>query len=204
MRTLNLAIILVFFSSSSIALEPRIKVTASDDDRPVISGVTNLPDNTKLIIELSRNQSNYSAQGKAKVVAGKFQVGPFSQYGSPLNPGTYVIEVTMPVPMVQSAEVKALTGPKGENLRGKLVKKSILGENMVEYRTTIKISDGKTNSKADADARLQAEDNRRVWLLQACKDICKISKESAKAREENVSSKICYESCITEAISEDK
>ena len=204
MHTSILALVLIFASSSAIALEPRITVTTSDDNRPVIFGITNLPDDTDLIIGISREQSNYAAQSKAKVVAGKFQAGPFSQYGSPLNPGTYVIEVTMPVPAVQSAAVQALTGSNGENLRGKLVKKSILGGKIVEYRTTVKVGSGRTNTKADADAKLQAEDNRRAWLVQSCKDICAISQEPVQRHEKISSFKICYEGCITEASRKDK
>lgn len=199
MRNFALAFALVFAASSAIALEARIAISAYRGDRPLISGTTNLPDGTDLMIEISRRQTNFSAQSKTKVVAGKFQAGPFSQYSSPLNPGTYVVEITMPIAEVQSAAVQVSLGSNGEKLTGSLVRRSVFGGKTVEYRTTINVGGGNANAKADAAAKFQAEENKRAWLSQSCQDICVISPESVGRRGHPSSLKICYEACMKEA-----
>ena len=198
MRNSILSSVIFVVASSAFALEARISITVSESSQPVISGTTNLPNDTDLMIEISRKKSNYSAQSIAKVVDGKFQAGPFSQYSSPLNPGNYEVQVLMPVAAVQSEAVKASIGSNGERLSGPLVKRFEFGGKIVEYKTTFNVGSGGTNSKADIDAKRQAEANKRVWLVQSCNDICAMSEESARRAGQRWSLRICSEACIAE------
>ena len=95
MRTRILAWLLLTVATSSQALNVTLAAKAEGGEKPTVIGVTNLPDGTELIVELSRKQSAYLAQSKAAVRGGSFQAGPFSQNGSALNPGTYTLEVSM-------------------------------------------------------------------------------------------------------------
>ena len=199
MRLSLILSVLAFSTSSAFALDPRISVTASGNANPVISGITNLPDDTDLMVEISRRHSNFRAQSKAKVASGGFQAGPFSQGDSPLNPGTYIVEVHMPPVPVQSSAVRASIGSSGEKLRGPLVKRGIVGGNAVNYRTTFIVGSGVTNAKADADAKREGEANKHAWFRKSCKDICTISEESARRAGRPSSPGICYETCVADA-----
>jgi hypothetical protein len=52
---------------------------------------------------------------------GQFSDGPFTDKGTALRPGTYVLEISSPVAVYQPADVLAIIGPLGENMIGPLV-----------------------------------------------------------------------------------
>jgi len=86
--------------------------------RPIVAGTTNLPEGTALIVSLSRQESTYNGQAKATVVGGKFQAGPFSQKGGPLNAGKYLVWVSGSLAALQPASVQAVIGANLDYARG--------------------------------------------------------------------------------------
>jgi hypothetical protein len=119
------------------ALEVRISAKA-DGDKPRVSGTTNLSDGTELLITIDRADIKFMAQDKVVVRAGGFSTKELSDKGRGLLPGRYSIDVTMPVAAVQSADVRKVIGARGERLTGAVVKKSIIGDKIVEYKTTLR------------------------------------------------------------------
>lgn len=100
--------------------------TEWEDNRLVILGKTNLPDGTEIGGSVIRREPQFIGQTKAKVEHGEFRLGPFGpSYG--LGHGVYEVSATMPVARMQSAEVRAIIGANGENLRGEPVDNGPLG-----------------------------------------------------------------------------
>jgi hypothetical protein len=91
-----------------------------------IQGRTNLPDGTEFIVTLMDPPGCQphcgAAQAKSTVKAGQFHAGPFR-----IDPGNYTLEITMDVAGGEPAEVQAVIGAHGENLRGPYVKPAPLG-----------------------------------------------------------------------------
>ena len=116
--------LLFLFSIQAFALTVTLTAQADGGDKPDIHGKTNLPDGIEIMITLRRKESNYMAQDKTKVKDGAFRVGPFSQKGVALNPGTYMLEVTMPLASLQPPSTWPIIGNDGANLQGPLAKKS--------------------------------------------------------------------------------
>ncbi len=83
-------------------------------------GMTNLPENTKLVITLS-NDDNFKAQSKVIVGDSKFESEQFSNKGNSLQSGIYRVGVTMEIASVQPKSVQAIIGNDSENLKGELV-----------------------------------------------------------------------------------
>lgn len=104
----------------------RVSVQGDPGLRPTITGETNLPDGTEIMVSVESKTSNFTGQDKASVMEGRFRAGPFGPEGG-LKPGQYTASVTMPIPQVQPPQVRAVIGATGENLNGPLVKKGSLG-----------------------------------------------------------------------------
>ncbi|WP_051258299.1 hypothetical protein [Teredinibacter turnerae] len=121
-------------SVKSMSEEARVSAAANqtDDGRIVVTGETNLPDSTELLISLSNEAVGFTAQDKSAVRNGKFSAGPLGPK-SGLTAGNYVIEVMMPVPSVQPESVQSIIGNEGQYLTGPLVKDSSWGGKTVEY-----------------------------------------------------------------------
>jgi hypothetical protein len=115
----------IVVSGHSSAIAPTFEVEVESPARPIVTGKTNLPDGTKLMVHISRAQSNYSAGTKVKVASGGFRSEQFSQHGSDLNPGTYKVEISMPGAPLQTDAVRAVIGMNGEKLSGPLVRKAL-------------------------------------------------------------------------------
>lgn len=100
--------------------------TEWEDNRIVILGKTNLPDGTEIGGSVFRREPQFIGQTRAKVQHGEFRLGPFGpSYG--LGHGVYEVSATMPIPRMQSAEVRAIIGANGENLRGERVDNGPIG-----------------------------------------------------------------------------
>src|SRR6185503_18110705 len=87
-------------SSSTIApMNEEVVLRVSVDEepklRPRIVGETNLPDKTELLVTVSGKSTNFTAQDKTSVQAGRFQAGPFGS-STGLHPGQYTVDVVMP------------------------------------------------------------------------------------------------------------
>jgi len=159
MRYLIVIVLLVLSVSEAFALNVTMSTKVEGGGKPVVVGKTNLPDGTHLMVDIKRKKSTYHGQDKAQVFRGKFRVGPFTQWGNALNPGTYTLEITVPFAQVQPASVQSQIGSHGEKLQGPLVKKEDLG-NRAEYHSTFKVA-GAESAEKDKMARQQYEKERQ-------------------------------------------
>ncbi|WP_437631284.1 hypothetical protein [Sorangium sp. So ce854] len=124
-----------------------------------IRGVTNLPDNTELVVSAEEPGDfgdSYSVSGTVR--SGRF--GGESASGDAAVPeGVYLIEVTMVSPGSQPEDVQSVIGESGERLTGKLVKKGNHGATVIA-RTKVLVG-----SKAVAEAAsLKRATERRAAL----------------------------------------
>lgn len=165
--------------------------------KPAVVGVTNLPNGTLLMITLSRKQSSYSAQDKATVSGGAFRAGPFSQQGSGLNPGKYTIDIGSPLASLQPANVQALFGDNGSNLKGPLAGPSPIGGTVVDYSTQVAIG-GSADAALDTAARDKAKQDLHQWFIDACDDRCRIVKGVAVKQGKHFDQDACYQQCLAE------
>lgn len=120
------------------ALSESVTVTVTtqltDARRLEVTGRTNLPDRTRLLVVLEREASGVNWQVRTEVGNGRFTAGPLGP-GSGLIAGRYLIRVSMPAADVQPSAVKARVGARGEHLTGPLVARSPHGlGNVIEYR----------------------------------------------------------------------
>ncbi len=159
--------------ASSNAFVVTIDAKTDGKNKPSVTGITNLPDGTDLMISIIRKESSYSGGIKSKVLNGKFNAGPFSQYGNPLNPGKYSLEITVPYAQVQPKRILPLIGNRGEKLEGPLSKKEALGR-LVKYKTSFKI-DGVVSIANDKEAKKKDKAATEEWKRKSCADICSLS-----------------------------
>jgi hypothetical protein len=191
--TRSLVLLLAFVAPCSLfALDVSIAVKAEGGSKPVIVGTTNLPDDTELMITISRAASAYSAQDTAHVSNGAFRVGPFTQGGAPLNPGIYKIEVSSPLASLQPSSVRSIIGADGSKMHGPLVKKSQFGGMVIEHATSFKVGSGNASQAQDQAARAKSKEDRHAWWLQSCTDVCNIKR--AAGHDWNS----CYQKCVSD------
>jgi len=126
-------------STMNSAVEMDAFVSMTEDARIQVSGTSNLPDNTELLITVINYKLNYRAQDKTIISNGEFSAGPFGKNG-PLEFGDYSIEVVMPVSSVQPKEVQEIIGDSGQYLKGNGVVDSLFAGNVVEktFNYTVK------------------------------------------------------------------
>jgi len=169
----------IVVSGHCSAIAPTFEVKVETPARPVVTGKTNLPDGTELMVRISRAHSNYSAGTKVKVASGAFRSEQFSQHGDDLNPGTYKVEISMPGAPLQTDAVRAVIGMKGEKLSGPLVRKGIVGK-VVDYGTTFSVGRGRSEA-ADQTARSNEALHRARWVQESCRDIVHMTNQNAAA-----------------------
>lgn len=167
----------IVFSGHCIAIAPTFDVKVETPARPVVTGKTNLPDGTELMVQISRAHSKYSAGTKVKVTSGGFRSEQFSQHGDDLNPGSYKVEISMPGAQLQNDAVRAVIGKTGEKLSGPMVRKGIAGK-VVEYGTTFSVGRGR-NDVADQAARSKENLRRAHWVQESCRDIVHMTDPNA-------------------------
>ena len=112
--------------------EVAIDVSGNWDDSSVVFEVnTNLPDEAELMLTLSAGDFNtddyFRAQDKQVVSGGHFTTNGFSLKGEPLS-GEYDLCVSMSLPRLQSDNVRAKIGEKGEYMTGSLVEDSDISD----------------------------------------------------------------------------
>jgi hypothetical protein len=164
----------IVLSSTSAAASTKLIFTVTGnatEGRPIVEGVTNLPDGTQLLLTLSRAASGYNAQDKLSVQNGRFRSGQFSNRGEPLLPGSYSLELVGPVTAVQPTA--SALGKDYANFTSALLKRGKFGATL-EYRATLAVP-GQSNSAADAAARRTADQERVAWLRKSCSEIPGIS-----------------------------
>ena len=123
-------------SSPAVAFEPKIQVTISTPSKPSISGATNLPNDTPLMvtIEVPREDTDnpghiiYPVMGQDAVTVhnGHYTAGPFSNGGSPYDRGTYIVSVAIST-LALPDSVKPILGDTGEKLGGPYVREGQFG-----------------------------------------------------------------------------
>jgi hypothetical protein len=154
-------------------LEVAIAVTVEGVGTPTIVGVTNLPDDSKLLVTLRRRAANYMAQAHGTVVRGTFSAGPFSAHGSSVPSGDYEVEVIFPLARIQPSSVRKVVGENNERLKGRLVKKEQFG---IIARQTQRVNiGGGASPDADAKARADNEIAMKKWRLETCEFISRVS-----------------------------
>lgn len=133
----------------------------SGDMKPAIIGYTNLPEGTKMMVDVSRKKASYFGQSEAFVRDGRLQTENFTVSGAPLPPGTYKVEISTPLPGIEPASVQQVIGKRGENLKGKWTTSSY-GEKMVRFSTNLELGNGESK-QADAEAiqRKKQEEEQR-------------------------------------------
>jgi hypothetical protein len=142
---MKILLALLFFSVAAtwpaVAFVVQVEAQVEGDtSKPVISGKTNLPKGTKLIITVERKAISYKAQSPITVRDdGAFRSEAFTLKGAPLSPGNYEFEVLMPVSAGQPEDVRALIGLRGENISGPLVKPWTQLGKIVEMRASFKV-----------------------------------------------------------------
>lgn len=97
-----------------------LSITITEDRYAVISGTSNLPDGTVLLIGIDEERGNYASQTPVTIASGLFQSGQIGPAGG-LNFGAYSVEALMAVANEQPESVRERIGPRGENLVGGLV-----------------------------------------------------------------------------------
>lgn len=108
-------------------------------EKPIVSGNTNLPNGTIIMISVRGEANEYLAQDKVYVSNGTFKSSPFSlPTPSWAAVDNYYVEAEMPYANVQSESVRRIIGDAGEALRGKYVIRDSSGT-LVQIKTTFKI-----------------------------------------------------------------
>ncbi len=168
----------------------RVKVQASaqgDPFKPTVTGKTNLPIGTILMVSLRRTVTKYYAEANATVGPhGCFMAGPFTQDHSPINAGRYEVEVTMPVSSVQPEAVQNIVGHAGENMTGPSVRRFDGLGKMVEYRTSFTL--GRPAARKDAEAKQKSEANYKEWQAETRTSIVLLLARSLKENLRNPAS----------------
>ena len=147
-----------------------LKVAKQKDNRVQLSGKTNLPPGTKVMLSVEEKMDNgFMGQSSCFIADdGTFESESFGPNGG-LSHGRYVANATMPIPAVQPANVKRIIGDKGEKLTGPLVEKGTFGVT-VSQTTAFSIGENADEAQAarkqEADAATAALKQKTCVLLQ--------------------------------------
>lgn len=139
-----LVLLLWLVTHAAFALSVSITTTTiGTDNEPMIIGETNLPDGTRLDVRLRDEREPLTLDARmygddVAVSDGQFFAGPFSNNLKALDPGTYIVTVSLSP--FQGDPVNAVLGEDGSKLEGPLVTKARRHRGlMIEYQTTIEI-----------------------------------------------------------------
>jgi len=92
-------------------------VSVTENRQAVVSGSTNLPDGSNLVISVIEENGNYSGQEQVAVSGGSYSSGRFGPETG-LNFGSYTVEVKTAPWIDQPEAVQERIGPQGVNLVG--------------------------------------------------------------------------------------
>lgn len=141
----------IYHNPEDVSLEPNKgeEITVTVDANMIIenkhehyvSGNTNLPVGTNLLIGLSSKAHSYRASSPASVDQDhKFRSQRFMHHGVPLVAGKYILEISMPIASVQPEDVKRSLGKYARNLSGQYIKKDIILGKTLEFSKVVVIS----------------------------------------------------------------
>lgn len=114
----------------SLNIEPE----STDQNKLVVKGKTNLPDDFQLMVSIEGD--DYNAQDKVVVSEGEFTSATFTKQGKGLKAGEYTIKITSSVNSLQSMEVQEKVGENGEKLKGSNVDSHSVYGNRIKYSTS--------------------------------------------------------------------
>lgn len=126
---------------------------------------TNLPDDTSLMLTLSRGDyhdldNSITASTKAAVSDGKAISNTL--LGNGLS-GGYDLRITMPLPSVQKDSVRRVIGDKGEFMTGQLVEKASIGDsNIIKSIFSFSSDDFSVTKTEDYTHTIFVEDDEEV------------------------------------------
>ena len=132
MKIIIVMLFLAIVETSAFALTVTMEAKQDGSDKPTVTGTTNLPDETEIIVSIERSGRAYSGSDKVKVTDKRFVAGPFSKNGAPLAPGAYKIHIVVPYAYAQPDSVQSIIGANGQHMTGKLVK---VGKNNLKNGT---------------------------------------------------------------------
>lgn len=126
--------------------EVSLDVNAHKDGNSIIFDIeTNMPDETELMLTLSKGDYNtddsFTAQDKVTIANGKAASDEFSNGGEVLS-GDFDLSISMSLPGLQSDNVRAVIGENGEHMTGKFVEFSSIGSaNTIKAMFNVSIGD---------------------------------------------------------------
>lgn len=130
-----------------------------------LSGETNLPDGTELMVSLTRRPVVMG--DKVVVQSGRFAVDLRPLNDLPMPPGAYRLSVSTPYGDLQPGDVKSQLGSNYEALSGPLLEKSEHGSRTINYETKVELG-GAANPKADKEARQRAYREHEAFAKRSC------------------------------------
>ncbi|WP_026106119.1 hypothetical protein [Vreelandella jeotgali] len=98
-------------------------VTLRDDLRLGVTGTTNLPADSRLLVIIEREASGARWHERTRVNNGQFRAGPMG-FGSGVPDGDYRVRVQLSEASIQPPGVRQRIGDKGEALKGQLVRQA--------------------------------------------------------------------------------
>ncbi|WP_081948876.1 hypothetical protein [Litchfieldella xinjiangensis] len=101
-----------------VTIEARVE--ARPDERLKVTGQTNLPDGTEVMVMIERVASGVRWRHLTRVEAGRFSAEPFGP-GSGVPDGEYAVSVSARPAHAQPEAVRDVIGAQGEHLQGELV-----------------------------------------------------------------------------------
>ena len=136
-RGIRSIILIILFLSASKAMALDVTMSVKfNKSQMTVSGMTNLPDGTELIVNICDTEEVYKSDGKITVSKGAFKAGPFTQ---PYN-REFTLNIISQIAAYQPPKVRTVIGDGGENMTGKLVVKGSFGGLIASYHAKIVLS----------------------------------------------------------------
>ena len=136
-RCAGVVVLAVLFGGAHAATPLVFEVNGNvESGKPIVQGVTNLPNGTVLMASLERPDRGYLAQDRFTVQGGRFKSVRFTSDGGPLPPGKYQLELMAPVTAVQPVSVRVAIGDNYSKYAGPLLKKGTFGT-VLKYESTL-------------------------------------------------------------------
>lgn len=124
-------------------------VVKTEENRLLVTGGTNLPNEANLVVTLSNNASGGLMQGDATVRNRQFSAGPLGPM-SGVVAGEYTLEITMPT-VDQPERVQSVLGDEGQYLSGPLVRDSGWAGKIVKHSSQFTVGSREDVKKAQAE-----------------------------------------------------
>jgi hypothetical protein len=172
-------------------------VTEIVDGKAKVSGNTNLPDGTKLLVGLHRNDIGYHADDNTLVSGGKFQAGPFGSQKGALLAGTYVVEVMVGLSVVQPPAVRKVIGENCSQFTSPWKVRDWMGTT-IEYKARFVVR-GEVDPQKVAAAKAEQQRATQQWLENSCRSNPDLAAALAQQRITPQQRKAMVDECLTEA-----